>query len=186
MGRLGKSSPSAQPDSAVIRTWLEYVIELALVAKKSEAPAGSEAASRDFLDEDHFLGIAKGVKERIIEQLAVLKLESGSQVAQVFCASSYAPGAGKTSLGQSIARALGRKSLERMSTWAACTMKAELRGHRRTYIGRLSPGRRMGEAMRRAGFANPVLMLDEVDKLKARLPGRSGGGVAGSARPRAE
>jgi ATP-dependent Lon protease len=154
MGRLEKL-PSAQPEFSVIRTWLEYVIELPWT-KKSEDSLDLKRA-RQILDEDHF-GITK-VKERIIEQLAVLKLNPEAK-SPILCLVG-APGVGKTSLGQSIARALGRK-FERMSL-GGMHDEAELRGHRRTYIGAL-PGRLI-QAMRRAGFANPVLMLDEVDKL---------------------
>ena len=154
MGRLEKL-PSAQPEFSVIRTWLEYVIELPWT-KKSEDSLDLKHA-REILDEDHF-GITK-VKERIIEQLAVLKLNPEAK-APILCLVG-APGVGKTSLGQSIARALGRK-FERMSL-GGLHDEAELRGHRRTYIGAL-PGRLI-QAMRRAGFANPVLMLDEVDKI---------------------
>ena len=139
----------------MIRTWLEYVIELPWT-KMSEDSLDLKRA-REILDEDHF-GIVK-VKERIIEQLAVLKLNPGAK-APILCLVG-APGVGKTSLGQSIARALGRK-FERMSL-GGLHDEAELRGHRRTYIGAL-PGRLI-QAMRRAGVANPVLMLDEVDKL---------------------
>jgi ATP-dependent Lon protease len=154
LGRLEKLNPQ-QPDYSVIRTWLEYVIELPWL-KRSEDNLDLKQA-RVILDEDHY-GIPK-VKERIIEQLAVLKLNPEAK-APILCLVG-APGVGKTSLGQSIARALGRK-FERMSL-GGMHDEAELRGHRRTYIGAL-PGRLI-QAMRRAGFANPVLMLDEVDKL---------------------
>ena len=154
LGRLAKMNPQ-QPEFNVIRTWMEYVIELPWT-KRSEDNLDLKRA-RQVLDEDHF-GITK-VKERIIEQLAVLKLNPEAK-APILCLVG-APGVGKTSLGQSIARALGRK-FERMSL-GGLHDEAELRGHRRTYIGAL-PGRLI-QAMRRAGFANPVLMLDEVDKL---------------------
>jgi ATP-dependent Lon protease len=154
LGRLEKVN-SASPEYGVIRTWLEYVIELPW-NKRSEDSLDLKRA-REILDEDHF-GIVK-VKERIIEQLAVLKLNPEAK-APILCFVG-APGVGKTSLGQSIARSLGRK-FERMSL-GGMHDEAELRGHRRTYIGAL-PGRVI-QAMRRAGFANPVLMLDEVDKL---------------------
>jgi ATP-dependent Lon protease len=146
---------SASPEHNVLRTWLEYVIELPW-KKRSEDHLDLKRA-REVLDEDHY-GIAK-VKERIIEQLAVLKLNPEAK-APILCFVG-APGVGKTSLGQSIARSLGRK-FERMSL-GGLHDEAELRGHRRTYIGAL-PGRLI-QSMRRAGFMNPVLMLDEVDKL---------------------
>src|SRR5579864_1001046 len=154
LGRLEKM-PSSQPEYNILRTWLEYVIELPW-NKRSEDLLDL-ARARRVLDEDH-LGIAK-VKERILEHLAVLKLNPEAK-APILCFVG-APGVGKTSLGQSIARALGRK-FERMSL-GGLHDEAELRGHRRTYIGAL-PGRLI-QAMRRAGFANPVMMLDEVDKL---------------------
>jgi len=154
LARLEKVN-AASPEHNVIRTWLEYVIELPW-NKRSEDRLDLKHA-REILDEDHF-GIVK-VKERIIEQLAVLKLNPEAK-APILCLVG-APGVGKTSLGQSIARALGRK-FERMSL-GGLHDEAELRGHRRTYIGAM-PGRLI-QAMRRAGFANPVLMLDEVDKL---------------------
>ena len=154
LGRL-ESIPAASPEHNVIRTWLEYVVELPW-NKRSEDNLDI-ARARTVLDEDHF-GIAK-VKERILEHLAVLKLNPEAK-APILCFVG-APGVGKTSLGQSIARALGRK-FERMSL-GGLHDEAELRGHRRTYIGAM-PGRLI-QAMRRAGAQNPVLMLDEVDKL---------------------
>ena len=154
LGRLEKM-PAAQPEHNVIRTWLEYVIELPW-NKRSDDQL-EIARARQILDEDHF-GITK-VKERILEHLAVLKLNPEAK-APILCFVG-APGVGKTSLGQSIARALGRK-FERMSL-GGLHDEAELRGHRRTYIGAM-PGR-LVQAMRRAGFNNPVLMLDEIDKV---------------------
>src|SRR5271170_1972030 len=154
LGRLEKMSPQ-QPEHNVIRTWLEYVIELPWKTRSEDNL--DIARARQVLDEDHF-GITK-VKERILEQLAVLKLNPEAK-APILCFVG-APGVGKTSLGQSIARAIGRK-FERMSL-GGLHDEAELRGHRRTYIGAM-PGRLI-QAMRRAGANNPVLMLDEIDKL---------------------
>src|SRR5580692_2617214 len=154
LGRLEKLPPSA-PDYNVIRTYLDYVLELPW--KKSTEDSLDIARARQVLDEDHF-GL-KDVKERILEHLGVLKLNPNAK-APILCFVG-APGVGKTSLGQSIARALNRK-FERMSL-GGLHDEAELRGHRRTYIGAL-PGRVI-QAMRRAGANNPVLMLDEVDKL---------------------
>src|SRR5579864_5095241 len=154
LGRLEKT-PSMQPEHNVIRTWLEYVVELPW-NKRSDDNLDI-ARARQVLDEDHF-GIQK-VKERVLEQLAVLKLNPDAK-APILCFVG-APGVGKTSLGQSIARALGRK-FERMSL-GGLHDEAELRGHRRTYIGAM-PGQLL-QAIRRAGASNPVLMLDEVDKL---------------------
>jgi ATP-dependent Lon protease len=154
LGRLEKIN-AASPEHNVIRTWLEYVIELPWT-KRSEDNLDI-ARARTVLDEDHF-GLPK-VKERILEHLAVLKLNPEAK-APILCFVG-APGVGKTSLGQSIARSLGRK-FERMSL-GGLHDEAELRGHRRTYIGAM-PGRLI-QAMRRAGAQNPVLMLDEVDKL---------------------
>src|SRR5580704_8083533 len=154
LGRLEKLPPS-QPEHNVIRTWLEYVIELPWNKRSDDSL--DLAKARQVLDEDHF-GITK-VKERILEHLAVLKLNPDAK-APILCFVG-APGVGKTSLGQSIARAIGRK-FERMSL-GGLHDEAELRGHRRTYIGAL-PGRLI-QAMRRAGANNPVLMLDEIDKV---------------------
>lgn len=154
LGRLEKLPPGA-PDYNVIRTYLDYVLELPW--RKSTEDSLDIARARQVLDEDHF-GL-KDVKERILEHLGVLKLNPNAK-APILCFVG-APGVGKTSLGQSIARALNR-NFERLSL-GGLHDEAELRGHRRTYIGAL-PGRII-QAMRRAGANNPVLMLDEVDKL---------------------
>jgi ATP-dependent Lon protease len=147
--------PPAAPDYQVIRSYLELILELPWT--KVTEDVIDLARSRRILDEDHY--DLKEVKERILEQLAVLKLNPKAH-APILCFVGP-PGVGKTSLGQSIARALGRK-FERMSL-GGMHDEAELRGHRRTYIGAM-PGRLI-QAIRRAGVKNPVLMLDEVDKL---------------------
>jgi ATP-dependent Lon protease len=147
--------PTAAPDFQVTRTYLDLILELPW--RKSTQDVIDLPRSRQVLDEDHF--DLQEVKERILEHLAVLKLNPQAQ-APILCFVGP-PGVGKTSLGQSIARALGRK-FERMSL-GGMHDEAELRGHRRTYIGAM-PGRLI-QAIRRAGVNNPVLMLDEVDKL---------------------
>jgi ATP-dependent Lon protease len=154
LGRLEKMNPAA-PDYQLTRTYLELVLELPW-GKFTEDVLDLRHA-RQVLDEDHF--DLKEVKGRILEQLAVLKLNPQSK-APILCLVGP-PGVGKTSLGQSIARALGRK-FERISL-GGMHDEAELRGHRRTYIGAM-PGRII-QAIRRSGVQNPVLMLDEVDKL---------------------
>jgi ATP-dependent Lon protease len=154
LDRLEKLPPGA-PDYNVIRTYLDYVLELPWNTATEDSLEIAKA--REVLDHDHF-GL-KDVKERILEHLGVLKLNPKAK-APILCFVGP-PGVGKTSLGQSIARALNRK-FERMSL-GGLHDEAELRGHRRTYIGAL-PGRVI-QAMRRAGANNPVLMLDEVDKL---------------------
>lgn len=147
--------PVAAPDYQMQRTHLELILELPW--KKSAPTTIDLPRARQVLDEDHF--DLKEVKERILEHLAVLKLNPQAK-SPILCFVGP-PGVGKTSLGQSIARALGRP-FERMSL-GGLSDEAELRGHRRTYIGAM-PGRLI-QAIRRAGVNNPVLMLDEVDKL---------------------
>jgi ATP-dependent Lon protease len=154
LARLAKI-PTASPDHQVIRTYLELILELPW--KKASEDRLDLGHVRDVLNEDHY-GI-KEVKERIVEHLAVLKLNPEAK-APILCLVGP-PGVGKTSLGQSIARAMGR-TFERFSL-GGMHDEAELRGHRRTYVGAL-PGRII-QAMRRAGVNNPVVMLDEVDKL---------------------
>jgi ATP-dependent Lon protease len=147
--------PAAAPDYHVIRTYLEYVLELPWL--KSSEDKLDISAARKVLDEDHY-GL-EDVKERILEFLAVIKLRPDTK-SPILCFVGP-PGVGKTSLGRSIARALGRQ-FERMSL-GGMRDEAELRGHRRTYIGSM-PGRVI-QSIRRAGVNNPVLMLDEIDKL---------------------
>jgi len=154
IGRLAKVPPSS-PEHQVLRTYLELVLELPW--KKASVDHLALSTVRQVLEEDHY-GI-KEVKERIVEHLAVLKLNPTAK-APILCLVGP-PGVGKTSLGQSIARAMGR-TFERLSLGGVHD-EAELRGHRRTYVGAL-PGRII-QAMRRANVNNPVLMLDEVDKM---------------------
>jgi ATP-dependent Lon protease len=147
--------PSAAPDFQVTRTYLELILELPW--KKTTPDNLDLANARKVLDEDHY-DLAE-IKSRILEHLAVLKLNPTAK-APILCLVGP-PGVGKTSLGQSVARAMGRQ-FERTSL-GGMSDEAELRGHRRTYIGAM-PGRVL-QAVRRAGVKNPVLMLDEVDKL---------------------
>ncbi len=154
LNRLEKL-PAAAPDYHVIRTYLEYILDLPW--KKSSEDKLDLNEARKILDDDHY-GL-EDVKERILEFLAVIKLRPDTK-SPILCLLGP-PGVGKTSLGRSIARALGRQ-FERMSL-GGVRDEAELRGHRRTYIGSM-PGRII-QALRRAGVNNPVLMLDEIDKL---------------------
>lgn len=147
--------PDQSPERHVLRTWLDLVLDLPWT-KQTEDNL-EIARARQVLNEDHY-GL-EDVKERILEHLGVLQRNPKAK-APILCFVGP-PGVGKTSLGQSIARALGRK-FERMSL-GGLHDESELRGHRRTYIGAMAG--RLIQAIRRAGANNPVLMLDEVDKL---------------------
>ncbi|WP_232462626.1 endopeptidase La [Bordetella genomosp. 9] len=142
---------------AMLRTYLEWLTELPW--KQEPQPTIDIAQARRILDEDHF-GLEK-IKRRILEYLAVRKLNPQGK-SPVLCFAGP-PGVGKTSLGQSIARATGR-AFQRVALGGVHD-EAEIRGHRRTYLGAL-PGNII-QAMRRAGTNNVVLMLDEIDKLGA-------------------
>jgi ATP-dependent Lon protease len=154
LGRLQHLAPAA-PDYQVLRSYLEFALELPWKAMTTDQHDLSKA--QEILNRDHF-GLEE-VKDRIIEHLAVMHLKPDTP-SPILCFVGP-PGVGKTSLGQSIAHALERR-FERFSLGGVHD-EAELRGHRRTYIGAL-PGRIL-QALRRAGVRNPVVMLDEVDKL---------------------
>jgi ATP-dependent Lon protease len=147
--------PDSSAEYSMVRTYLDWLIELPW--KTPEPAAIDIAAARRILDEDHY-GLEK-IKRRIIEFLAVRKLAPEGR-SPILCFVGP-PGVGKTSLGQSIARALGRKFV-RISLGGVHD-EAELRGHRRTYIGSL-PGNVI-QAIKKAGSRDCVMMLDEVDKL---------------------
>ena len=154
LARLERT-PNSSPNHGVIHNYIEWILDLPW-DKYSDDNLDLENAQK-VLDEDHY-GLEK-VKKRIIEYLAVLKLKSDMK-APILC--FYGPpGVGKTSLGKSIARALNRK-FERFSL-GGIHDEAEIRGHRRTYIGAL-PGRIL-RSMKKAGTSNPVMMLDEIDKV---------------------
>jgi len=150
-----KRTPSASAEYSMLRSYLDWLTELPWSVLDKESI--DVAKARQILDEDHY-GLSK-IKSRIIEYLAVRKLNPDGR-SPILCFAGP-PGVGKTSLGQSIARAVGLKFV-RISLGGTHD-EAEIRGHRRTYIGAL-PGK-IVQAIRKAGTRNPVFMLDEIDKL---------------------
>jgi ATP-dependent Lon protease len=159
--RLARMQPLS-PEAAVLRTYLEWVADLPW-AEASVDNADLEHA-RAILDEDHY--DLRKVKERVLDFIAVRLLNRGQLKGPILCFAGP-PGTGKTSLGKSVARALGRRFV-RVSL-GGVKDEAEIRGHRKTYVGAL-PGKIL-QSLKKAGTRNPVFLLDEVDKMSSDFRG---------------
>jgi ATP-dependent Lon protease len=159
--RLARMQPMS-PESAVLRTYLEWIADLPW-SEASEDNADIEHA-RAILDEDHY--DLRKVKERVLDFIAVRLLNRGELKGPILCFAGP-PGTGKTSLGKSVARALGRRFV-RVSL-GGVKDEAEIRGHRKTYVGAL-PGKIL-QSLKKAGTRNPVFLLDEVDKMSSDFRG---------------
>ena len=160
MAKLERYNPSS-PDYSIQYNYIQFMLDLPWGAMSNDNLDLKNA--QKVLDEDHY-GLEK-VKERIIEYLAVLKLK-GDMKSPILCLYGP-PGVGKTSLGKSIARALGRKYVR--VALGGVHDESEIRGHRKTYVGAL-PGRLLN-GINRAGTSNPVIVLDEIDKLSSDFKG---------------
>jgi ATP-dependent Lon protease len=159
-----ESMGGQSPEANIIRTYIELI--LTLPWNQSASPAIDLARARETLDSDHS-GLEK-VKKRILEHLSVMKLRNSDKGSILLLVGP--PGVGKTSLGQTIARALGRKYVR--ASLGGVRDESEIRGHRRTYIGAM-PGRIL-QSLKRAGENNPVFVLDEIDKLSRGYAGDPG------------
>lgn len=161
LARLEKMHPDSS-ESSTLRSYLEWMVDLPWNERSEEITDLAHAI--DVLNEDHF-DLMK-IKERILEHLAVRNLKAGSVKGPILCFSGP-PGVGKTSLGKSIAKSMGREFI-RISL-GGVKDESEIRGHRRTYVGAM-PGRFI-QAMKQAKTTNPVIMLDEIDKMGSDYKG---------------
>lgn len=161
LGRLERMHPDSS-EASILRSYLEWVVDLPWSEESKEVTDLQFA--KDVLDEDHF--DLEKIKERILEYLAVRTLKGGAAKGPILCFSGP-PGVGKTSLGKSIAKATGREFV-RISL-GGVKDESEIRGHRRTYVGAM-PGRFI-QAMKQCKTINPIILLDEIDKLGSDFKG---------------
>ncbi|MGE3609469.1 MAG: endopeptidase La [Bacteriovoracaceae bacterium] len=161
LGRLERMHPDSS-ESSILRSYLEWIVDLPWSEESKEVTDLHYAKA--VLDEDHF--DLEKVKERILEYLAVRSLKGGAAKGPILCFSGP-PGVGKTSLGKSIAKATGREFV-RISL-GGVKDESEIRGHRRTYVGAM-PGRFI-QAMKQCKTINPIILLDEIDKLGSDFKG---------------